>query len=244
MGPFRLALLTLLLVPAAFAADLRIAAAANLNQVLPELISSFKKERPDIRASVTYAASGTLVQQITMGAPYELFLSANPKYVDFLEGRKLVLNRQAFARGRLVLYYSKFIKPPPAAVADLTRTDIDCVVIANPLHAPYGSAAVSCLRFYHVLEEVRPKLVYAANVSQAAQMSVRGADAAFIALPFAKSPELLKNGGFVTLPDECHPPLIQEAALLRPVEAARAFLTFLASDRARSILGRYGYDPP
>ena len=236
--------MTMLLVSGVLAADLRIAAAANLNQVLPELISSFEKESPDIRTSVTYAASGTLVQQISMGAPYELFLSASSKYVDFLDGRKLVLARQDFARGRLVLYYSKFIRPPPAAVSDLTRADIGRVIIANPLHAPYGSAAISCLQFYHVLDEVRPKLVYATNVSQAAQMSVRGVATAFIALPFAKNPELMRSGSIVMLPDECYPPLIQEAALLRPVEAGREFLAFLASDKARSILERYGYDPP
>lgn len=234
----------MLLGSAAAAERLQLAAAANLNQVLPVLVSKFELAYPQIKVGVTYGASGTLSQQIERGAPYDLFLSASPAYIDYLAKRNLITKRKVFARGRLVLYYRKNLQPAPTSLTDLTRGDINRVVVANPQHAPYGQAAVACLRHYGVYEKLVDRLIYAANVSQAAQMALHGADAALIALPLARNPAMSSSGGFVELPQNCHQPLLQEAAALNDKEAANSFLDFLTSPAAGVILRDYGYDSP
>jgi len=244
VGTLRASLFLLLVAGSASAAGLRLAAAANLNQVLPELVSVYEKLHPDVTVAVSYGASGTLSQQIERGAPYDVFLSASPEYVDYLARRGRVSARRVFARGRLVLYYSKRLNPPPRDLADLAAKKGVRVAVANPEHAPYGRAALSCLRSAGVYEELAGRLVFAANVSQAAQMALHGADAALIALPLARNPALERAGGYLELPQSCHQPLYQEAAVVRQSAAAGSFLDFLASPEAQRLLRAYGYDSP
>jgi len=244
VGTLRLLLIFSLFCGSAAAAGLRVAAAANLNQVLPELITAFEQSYPDIRVKVSYGASGTLSQQISRGAPYEVFISASPKYVDYLENLDLVARRQPFALGRLVLFWSRRLDPPLKDVSDLTRADVERVVVANPEHAPFGQAAIDCLRHYGVYEEVSAKLIYAANVSQAAQMALHGADAALIALPLARNPNMIKAGNYLDPGQECHSPLLQEVAVVKDTGAADRFLDFLSSPIAARILRAHGYDIP
>jgi len=224
--------------------ELRIAAAANLSQVLPELASAYKTHHPQTKIEITYGASGTLSQQIARGAPYDVFLSASPEYISYLEGRGLVKGRRTIARGKLVLFYHKRILPPPKGPADLKRNDVRRIVVANPEHAPFGAAAIACLKNYGIYEEIKAKLIYAANVSQAAQMAVHGADAALISLSLALNPNLKKTGSYVELPESCHAPLYQEAAALSDREASISFLDFLTSTEAQSILRQFGYESP
>src|SRR4051794_24037415 len=58
-------------------ATVRIAAAADLKFALAEVIESFGQQHPDIKVTATYGSSGTLFQQLTQQAPFDLFLSAD-----------------------------------------------------------------------------------------------------------------------------------------------------------------------
>jgi len=244
VGTLRLLLFFLLLVGGASANGLRLAAAANLNQVLPELIAAFERSYPAYQVMVSYGASGTLSQQIGRGAPYDVFISASPVYIDYLENLGLISERRPFALGKLALFYSRRLKPTLSDISDLTRSDVKRIAIANPQHAPYGQAALDCLRFYNIYNQLQNKLIYAANVSQAAQMALHGADAALIALPLARNPNMVAAGYYYEINQSCYSPILQEVAILKKTEAAVNFLNFLTSPRATSILLAYGYTIP
>ena len=225
---------------------LRIAAAANLNQVLPALLSAYHISHPKTMLIVSYGSSGSLSQQIARGAPYHVFLSASPRYIEYLDSKGLLSDSKPFAEGRLVLYLKSAFAERPPEVHRLLKSDVKRIVIANPEFAPYGVAAISCMKHSGIYQHVAGKLIYADNVSQAAQMTLVAADAAFLALPLASSEALQKRGTFTVLGDDCHQPLLQIAAITKEgqSQSARAFLAFLGSKTAIRIISNYGYGIP
>jgi molybdate transport system substrate-binding protein len=118
------------------------------------------------------------------------------------------------------------------------------IAIANPEHAPYGKAAVAALQKAGLYDEVKSKLVYGENISQAAQFAESGnAQAGILALSltFADS---MKDGERWEVPADLYPPLEQGAVLMNASSnkpAARAFLEFVKSAEAREVMSKYGF---
>src|SRR5208282_2383229 len=100
------------------------------------------------------------------------------------------------------------------------------IAIANPEHAPYGRAAVAALQKAGIYEQVKRKLVYGENISQAAQFVQSGnAQAGIVAMSLAVSPAM-KDGKRWLIPAEQHPPIEQAAIVLKDAknkDGARAF---------------------
>jgi len=240
----RLLVVCLLLV-FAHAQTLQIAAAANLSPALPELVRAFERTHPEVKVGVSYGASGQLVEQLRRGAPFQIFLSASPDYVRHLaESGVRVYAETPFARSPLVLYVPSRLGLTPAGFDVLAHPRVRRVVVANPAYAPFGKAALTALRRAGWYARVEGKLIFAANVSQAAQMTVQGADAGFLALSSALHPTLRQRGAYWRVPADLYPPLLQIVAQLDPSPEALRFAGFLSSDEARAILSRHGYATP
>jgi molybdate transport system substrate-binding protein len=98
-----------------------------------------------------------------------------------------------------------------------------------------------------IYEQVKTKLIYAENISQAAQfVQSSNAEAGIIALSLALSPGM-KDGKMWEIPAEMHPPIEQGVVLLKNAEnktAARAFLDFVKSAAGRQILEKHGFGIP
>lgn len=228
----------------------RIAAAANLVHVIEALATEFQNENSGVIVEVTLGASGSLVAQITHGAPFDIFLSADMDYP-----RALIANDQAdaasltpFATGRLVLWTTNpqiHLTTPDAA---LTDSRVRHIAIANPDTAPYGSAALETLEKLNLASELRTKIVIGENVSQAAQFVASGnADLGFVALSLVLAPQLKESGQWIEVPAAWHTPLIQGAVITNKGSAnpsAQEFLTFLQGPSARKIFARFGYHVP
>ncbi len=239
----RLLALILLFGPA-HAQALRVAAAANLSPALAEVVAAFERTHPGVQVGVTYGASGQLAEQVRLGAPFQLFLSASPVYVERLAREGKVLEQRPFARGRLVLFLPRRLGIAPEGLEVLARPQVRRIVLANPEHAPYGVAALAALKRSGLYPRVAGKLIFAANVGQAAQMAVQGADAGLISLAAARHPGLRARGSYWLAPRTLHPPLIQVAALLADDASARLFLNFLTSDETAAIWRRHGLERP
>lgn len=241
----RLLIFSWTLLGLAYAQPLQIAAAANLSTALPELVNAYEQTHHDIKVGLSYGASGQLAEQIRRGAPFAVFLSASPDYVHYLEESGIPIYRKVtFARSPLVLYVPARVGVEPTGFEVLASPKVQRVVVANPAYAPFGKATLEALRKAGWYTRVKAKLIFAANVSQAAQMTVQGADAGFIALASARHPSLRKKGNYWLVPPELYPPLLQVAALLDDRPLARGFVDFLSSSEARAILKRYGYEAP
>ncbi|MBV9157245.1 MAG: molybdate ABC transporter substrate-binding protein [Acidobacteriaceae bacterium] len=211
-----------------------IAAAADLTALEPELAR---------HASLRFVtgASATLAQQIENGAPYDVFLSANARFVDDLASkRKIEPNSvKAYAIGRVGVLWRD---GKPHRIRDLAQNWVRFVALPNPQLAPYGVAAQQALEHAGLWEFVRQKAVYGENVRQALQLFESGnADAVLT------SAALLQDKNPQVIPPDWHQPIIQKAGIVSasPNQAeAQKFLDFLLSPAGQAIFAKFGFSPP
>ena len=244
-----LALGLALLACSALAQDVPVvAAASDLRYAIEEIAARFERDTGR-RVKISLGSSGNFRQQVSAGAPFQLFMSADEDYVLALhrEGRTLDAG-VLYAVGRIVLFsrHGSPLKPDPE-MKDLGRAlgaaRIRRFAIANPEHAPYGRAAREALQKLGHWERLRDKLVLGENVSQAAQFaSTPGVQGGIFAYSLALSPNVAKLGTYVLLPDSLHAPLRQRMALLSGAgETAQALYRYLQLPAAREIFRRYGF---
>ena len=236
-----------------------VAAAADLSQALPVIVREFRVRHPDIEVRPTFGASGTLHAQISNGAPFDLYLAADIAYPQSLADEGLAKPEAVFryGTGRLVIWIPNAFNAgspktldPPVSTGGLDTLLLDPAIrriaIANPRHAPYGRAAEAALAHFGLRETLAEKIVFAANVAEAAQfVQSAAADAAMIALALAESPAMKSQGRFWLVPADAHPPLVQGGVVLaaaRDPEAARLFADFLVAAEGRGILRSHGFD--
>lgn len=228
-----------------------VAAASDLKFALDEILARLRAET-GIAARIAYGSSGTFARQITRGAPYEVFLSADEQFVDELHAQGLTRGSgDLYAIGRLALFAptGSPLVPDPR-MDDLARRlasgQLGRFAIANPEHAPYGRAAEQALRGRGLWPALRPRLVLGENVAQAAQFASGGdTEGGLIAYSLVLSPELGRRGTFALIPDSMHAPLRQRMVLLQgATPAAERLYEYLRSPPSREILARYGFMLP
>jgi molybdate transport system substrate-binding protein len=261
-GGLRLALAAALLVlapapaPARGAArdgrrTLSVAAAANLEAVLPDLQAAFEAERPGAAVRLTLGASGSFFAQIRNGAPFDVFLSADAGYPRQLVRAGLAREEDlaVYATGTLAVWAPARTRLDleGRGLAALADPALRKLAVANPALAPYGRAAEAALRAAGILPLVKDRLVLGESVGQAAQFAQSGAaDAALVPLSLTFAPAL-RGGKVLPVPAGLYAPQPQAAVALagaRDPELARAFLRFLVGPAGRAVLSRYGYGPP
>ena len=231
---------------------LRIAAAADLQPVLPPILTAFEKVT-GIHTEATYQASAALTTQITNGAPFDLFLSADLNYPQRLiaagkaEGANSSPKPTTYARGTLVLWTRKDSKWPTPSLATLSDPTLNRLAVANPDRAPYGRAAVAAINSLKLTDTLKPKLVTAENISQTAQFAETGnADAGLISLTSAKTEHLAAIGSYFVLPANLYPPIEQGAVLVTNTtqrQNAQKFLDYLLSAPIQQQLPKAGLTP-
>jgi molybdate transport system substrate-binding protein len=221
------------------AQDLLVATASDLAPAKNALETGFRKTGGGV--TVTLGSSGMLAAQVRQGAPYDVYLSANERFVRELEesGHVLADSVRVYANGRLGLWSRD---GSIRSVAELAGSRVRHVAIANPRHAPYGMAAKEALGDQGLWDKVKPKVVFGENVRQAFEFADGGNAEAVIT-----SWTLVHDKGGILLPEAWHQPIRQAGGIVRASrrqEAARRFLDFLAGPEGRRILRRYGLFEP
>ena len=249
------ALFSLMLLEAACAqTPLRVAAAADLEPVLPPILVQFQ-EKTGIHAEVTYQASAMLTTEIENGAPFDLFLSADLSYPKRLiddgladaAGSADSSTPITYAKGTLVLWTRKDSKLPAPSLDLLRSPALKSLAIANPDRAPYGRAAVAALKSLNLYDALKPRLVTAENIAQAAQFVDSGnAQAGLISLTSALTPRLSSTGSYFVIPHELYPPIEQGAVIVSKTAqraAVHKLLDFLLSAPVQEQLAKSGLTP-
>jgi len=243
-----------LLVPASAQTPLRLAAAADLEPVLPPILDEFR-QASGIRAEATFQASAVLATQIQNGAPFDLFLSADLGYPKRLidvgladaAGTPDSSTPIIYARGTLVLWARKDSHLPPPSLDLLRNPALERLAIANPDRAPYGRAAVAALTSLKLYDALKPRLVTAENISQAAQFVDSGnADAGLISLTSALTPRLAASGAYFVVPRGLYPPIEQGAVIVsNTTQRAQVhkLLDYLLSAPVQAQLAKSGLTP-
>jgi molybdate transport system substrate-binding protein len=218
-----------------------VAVAANFTEPAKEIAALFK-QKTGHEAVLSFGASGAFFTQITHGAPFEVFLSADserPKAaVD--GGFAVAGSLFTYAIGKLVLW-SRVIDVTDGEAA-LKAGKFQKLSIANPVSAPYGTAAVETMKALGVYDALKPKIVEGNSIAQAFQfVDTRNAELGFVALSQLHGQT---EGTRWEVPLRLHAPIRQDAVLLKTgadSEASKAFLAFLKGPEARAIIEQFSY---
>jgi len=218
-----------------------VAVAANFTEPAKEIAALFK-QKTGHEAVLSFGASGAFFTQITHGAPFEVFLSADserPKAaVD--GGFAVAGSLFTYAIGKLVLW-SRVIDVADGEAA-LKAGKFQKLSIANPVSAPYGTAAVETMKALGVYDALKPKIVEGNSIAQAFQfVDTRNAELGFVALSQLHGQT---EGTRWEVPLRLHAPIRQDAVLLKTgadSEASKAFLAFLKGPEARAIVEQFSY---
>jgi|SRR5580692_1754522 molybdate transport system substrate-binding protein len=240
----------LLAVPTATVAraqEVRVAAAADLKFAMRDVAAQFEKQT-GTKMDVTYGSSGNFFSQMQNGAPFDLFFSADIEYPTKLDAAGLAEpgTLYKYAVGRIAIWTPANARVDVAHLGwkALLDASVRKIAIANPEHAPYGRAAVAALQKAGIYDQVKAKLVYGENISQAAQFAQSGnAQAGIVAMSLAVSPGM-RDGERWEIPADMHPPIEQAAIILKNAankNGARALLEFVKSEPGRLTLSKYGF---
>lgn len=234
----------------ALSGELTIAAASDLNFAFKDLVAEYEK-RTGAHVKLSFGSSGNFFSQISNGAPFDLYFSADIRYPQKLEeaGHAVPNSLYKYAVGRIVLWVPKDSKIDVQKGLDaLMDPAVKKIAVANPKHAPYGRAAVAAMQHFKVYDHVKDKMVLGENISQTAQFIESGAcDIGIVALSLALAPSMKAAGKYWEIPVESHPPLEQGAVILKNStnkEAAERFLEFVKGREGQEIMRRYGFKLP
>jgi molybdate transport system substrate-binding protein len=229
-----------------------VAAAADLKFALAEIAGAFTRETGR-HVRITYGSSGDLARQIAQGAPFEMLMAADERYVFELRVAGHTRDDGAlYAIGRLALFAPR--GSPMTLDPELRglRSAVDegrvtRFAIANPQHAPYGQAARQVLERLGLWARLQPALVLGENASQATQFAASGScQGGIVPLSLASARELATLGAFAAIPPEWHAPLRQRMVLVTGAgPVAAAFYAYM--QRAAGVgpaLARFGFARP
>ncbi|MDQ0340978.1 molybdate transport system substrate-binding protein [Caldalkalibacillus uzonensis] len=224
--------------------EMTVAAAADLYHAFTEIGEAFT-EQTGIDVTFTFGSTGNLSQQISQGAPFDLFAAAHESYVDDLIDKVVVAadTKAYYALGRI-----GFLTPRGQFTQITSETLLDpsvqTIAIANPEHAPYGQAAKEAFMTMGIWEAIQEKLVFGDNIRQTHQFVETGnADIGVVALALVIDSQL----DFFLIDDDLHEPILQALAIpvhTNKMEQAQKFSDFVLGQEGREILVQYGFELP
>jgi molybdate transport system substrate-binding protein len=202
--------------------DIRVAVSSNFSFAITELVAQFESET-GYNVALSFGSSGLHYAQIVQGAPFDVFF---------------------YALGKLVLW-SPNAGMNVAADSVLLQGNFHHLAIANPTLAPYGRAAQQVLENLGTWDRLDDRIVRGENVGQAFHYVKSGnAEWGLIAWSLVKQSNQAAHPRVWEVPPSLYAPIEQQAVLLTEKPAARALLSFVQSERGRSIIQEFGYDLP
>lgn len=235
-----------LLLTTASAEEVHVAVAANFRSTLREIVKSFERDTTHT-VLINSGSSGKFYAQITHGAPFDIFFSADVMRPQRLEEEGFAApgSRFTYAIGRLTLW-----SPDPNMIKGdgltvLSHGHFKHLAMANPKTAPYGTAAKRTLEALGLWNHIQGRIVQGENIAQAFHFVYsQNAQLGFMALSQILDPKINGAGSRWDVPENLHEPLRQQAILLihgQHNTAAQAFLDYVKGPKARTIIEQFGY---
>ncbi|MBN1959257.1 MAG: molybdate ABC transporter substrate-binding protein [Desulfuromonadales bacterium] len=228
------------------ASEVHISAATSLTDAVSELVINYEQMHPDIDLQMNFAPSGTLAKQIIAGAPTDIYISANPKWMEYVQQQKMIEpnSQQILVYNNLV-----FVGIPNSKITSLQDLlTLRRIALASPQSAPAGKYAEQVLLAAGLYQQLSAdkKLIPAKDVRQALLYADRGeVDGAFV---YRSDALLAKQARILfTVPQELYPQVAYPVALTLSGSnsaGAQEFLVYLLGADAQSVFKRYGFIAP
>jgi molybdate transport system substrate-binding protein len=227
------------------AEKLRVYAASSMTNAVNLLVEEFEKDH-SVDVIPVYASTSSLVRQIERGAPADIFISANEKWMTHLVDRQLVSsdNVTNLCENELVL-----ISPKETPISlDLSNGDQwdklltnERLAVGNTMSVPAGIYAKEALETLGVWDDVKTRLAPSNNVRMALALVERSE--AKLGIVYKTDALLSKEVNLVsTFPSNLHTPIRYPVAKLSDKVVAEEFYTFLNSEKAKDTLNSFGFE--
>jgi len=238
-----------LLAPAAIAADdVTVFAAASLTDALKEIDTAYTK-RSGVAVKESFAASSTLARQIEAGAPAQVFVSADTKWMDYLAQKGLI---DAASRVNLLSNALAVIAPQDSPLGPRAiDASIDWprllgpdgkLAVGDPDHVPAGIYAKEALQRLGAWHSLESRLARAEDVRGALTLVERGeAPLGIVYVTDARVSGTVKIVG--VFPPSSHSPIVYPFAIVKgaAAPAVQTYFRFLSGPEALAIYRRYGF---
>ena len=231
----------------ASATDITVSAAASLTNAFKEIGAAYEKEHAGDKVQFNFAASDPLVQQISKGAPVDVFASADQDAMDKADNLKLLApgTRKNFASNSLVLIAPQGGKVPVKSLQDVTQPAVARITIGNPASVPVGRYTKAALENAKLWTAVEPKLILGTSVRQCLDYVARGeVDAGFV---YATDAAIVKDKVTVVATVPTETPVSYPIAVIAAgpqAAAGRKFADYVQSSTGQAILAKYGFGRP
>lgn len=253
--PLRLAVVLAALGTAglAHAGTLHVAAAASMTDAMNEAIATYTTEHNDVNIVPVYASSSTLARQIVNGSPAEVYISANQKWMDWLEDEGVnVQQRVDLLQNRLAL-----VAPSDEAGDDFTPgesgklesllSDGERLAVGDPDHVPAGIYAKQAFKALGEWDALGQRLARASDVRSALALVERGETPAGVVYQTdAKASDGVTTLGLFA--PNTHDAIVYPAAIIQADNSdadanneAAAFRAWLEGENATAIFADYGF---
>ncbi|EHM09376.1 molybdenum ABC transporter, periplasmic molybdate-binding protein [Thermanaerovibrio velox DSM 12556] len=215
--------------------DLMVAVVFGFKPPMERIVEKYNES--GVKLSVSYGTSGEIARQISMGAPYQVFICSDRRWEDFVKSKGLVKHGFEIASNPVVLWTPKGKKP--LELKDLPNSKI---AIPDPNTAAYGIKAREYLEKVGLWNSMVSKgmVIMGGGPQRAALVAKTGmADGAIIGCSVAKD---MKEGSFVEVPVKA--PVFTVLVLKGASREAEALAEFLRSrDSVKGILEDCGFIP-
>jgi len=214
-------------------------AAASLSVVMPELASAWADKTGRHAPRFSFGPSGTMARQVSMGAPVDIYMSANKVWTDWLLERNIGGNVQTLAYNRLAL-----IAAQPTQNTS-SHTDLSKLlsgrrlIIADAATAPLGVYSQQALKAVGVSGMTTLPARDARTVMTLIQ---RGAGD--FAVVYASDAHRLAPSQTITMIDPAlHDPIAYSGLTISTDPQAKPFIAWLVSADAKAIWRAHGFQP-
>lgn len=228
-------------------AKITVFAAASMTNALNQIAADYKKIKPEQEIVFSFASSSTLAKQIEQGAPADIFVSANKKWLDYLSAKGFTIEEteKVLAGNELVLIAPLASSLQQVDVAKgewLTKLQDNFLSIGDPDHVPAGQYAKEALSNLNLWDKVQAKLARGKDVRAALALVERAeVPLGIVYSTDGKVSQRVKIVG--VFPVQSYKAVEYPVALLKDRDNSEtyAFLSYLTSAEAKSVLARYGF---
>ncbi len=250
--PRRLLLCAALALPfalplAASAQQITVSAAASLTDAFKELGPKFEASKPGTTVRFNFAASGALLQQISQGAPVDVFASADQETMDRAATQKLIdaATRANFAANTLVLIEPAQGGTGLKSLQELTGAPVKKIAVGKVATVPVGRYTKQSLDTANLWAPLEPKFVQADSVRQVLDYVARGeVEAGFV---YRTDAAIMGDKVKIVLTATGHSPVTYPIAVVadsKQQALAKDFIAFIATGASQQTLARYGFGKP
>lgn len=221
-------------------------AAASTSNAIGDIVAAWQAGG-NSHVHTVFASSGMLARQIANGAPADLFLSANTRWMDWLAGRGLLEGEPVPLFGNSLVLIQPADAPDTLGFNDQLARSLDGgrIAVGDPDHVPAGIYAKIALKRMGLWAELEPHLVRMQNVRAALLLVQRGEAVAGIV--YASDAAISKSVRTAdSIAPKIGPPIVYPAAIVKDgkQDSARRFLDHLRAPDSRSVFRKYGFDAP